>query len=225
MSPDYSKYTIQELNDVCNNIDKDNFPKRYEAAKAQLELKQLSQDKALKQREQLFNQHASVSRQISLKSHLIAMIPTGILIFCGLVMWIYFSSQNDAAWDGNLTTLILVWFIVPLIPQAILHLRYWYVNKNYRIEQMGTSISIVANSTSHNFYWEEIETIHLYLPTSQFFAGARYIPSENYSYGKLVLKGLQEEIVITSLLDEDLLWLGRLKPSVIERHWRLFSLV
>ena len=153
------------------------------------------------------------------------MLPTSIIVFLGFAMWVYFSVQRGLGWQGSHSIFILVWFSIALIPQLILHLRYWQINNNYRIEQKGTSISIFSDSVSHNFKLEDIETIHLYLPTSQYFSGSRIIPSENYSFGKIKLKGVKKEIAITSLLDQDLLWLRWLKPSVTERHWRVFALV
>ncbi|TKB43806.1 hypothetical protein [Thalassotalea mangrovi] len=225
MIPDYSKYSIHELREVCANINNHKYPERYEAAKLHLESKLFIESQRLINQEKSYNKQASETLHVSSKAHLQEFFPTAITLILGLSIWAHFSIQQGQGWTGAHSILILIWFALALIPQLILHARYSIINNAFHIQQIGTSISISSKTLTRSFNWADIEKIDIYAPSSKSFGFIRFIPSENYSYGKIRVKGEKEEVTITSLLDQELLWLRCLKPSVTERHWRMICLV
>ncbi|QDP00077.1 hypothetical protein [Thalassotalea sp. PS06] len=225
MIPDYSKYSIDELEEVCSNIDNHKYPDRYEAAKLQLESKLFGENQRLINQEESYNKQASETLNVSRKAHLQEFFPTAITLILGFSIWAHFSIQQGQGWTGSHSILILIWFALALIPQLILHARYSIINNAFHLKQVGASISISSKTLTRSFNWDDIEKIDIYAPSSRCFGFIRFIPSENYSYGKIRVKGEKEEVTITSLLDQELLWLRWLKPSVTDCHWRIICLV
>ncbi|TKB45165.1 hypothetical protein [Thalassotalea mangrovi] len=225
MIPDYSKYSIDELKEVCFNINNHKYPERYEAAKLQLESKLFIENQRLVNQEKSYNKQASETLNVSSTAHLQEFFPTAITLILGLSIWAHFSLQQGLGWTGFHSIFILIWFAVAFIPQLILHARYSIINHAFRVKQVGTSISISSKTLTRSFNWDDIEKIDIYAPSSIFFGFIRFIPSENYLYGKIRIKGEKQEVIITSLLDQELLWLRWLKPSVTERHWRMICLL
>ncbi|KPV95141.1 hypothetical protein AN214_02793 [Pseudoalteromonas sp. P1-9] len=225
MNPDYSKYNIEELIEVCSSIDREKYPERYESAKTQLALKQQSKFDAVKNSEKHYNNQNRESHRINASSHLKEFLPTSTILVCCFAIWLHFSINKGLGWLGLHSMFALFWLLIALIPQLILHLRYSSVNKNHQIVQDKRLISISSKDLKHVFSWDDIDSVDLYLPTSQYFSGSRIVPSENYSFGIIQVKGMKGKVIITSLLDTELLWLRWLKPSVTKRHWRVISFV
>lgn len=225
MIPDYSKYSIDELREVCSNINNHEYPERYEAAKLQLESKLCIENQRLVNQEKSYNKQAYETLNVSSKAHLQEFFPTAITLILGLAIWAHFSLQQGLGWTGSHSIFILIWFAVAFIPQLILHARYSIINHAFHVKQVGTSISISSKTLARSFNWDDIEKIDIYAPSSICFGSSRFIPSENYLYGKIRIKGEKQEVIITSLLDQELLWLQWLKPSVTERHWRMICIV
>lgn len=150
---------------------------------------------------------------ITFKKHFFQAIP---LLITALV--IPFSLYMKGL---NLTVLFIALGLYSLsfFPAAILHLRYFYLNKTVFLGDRKYSMTSNGKTllTSKN----EIDNIIIFMPFSAYYKKIRYFPAGSYFYGVLTLVN-GDKVVITTLLDPELEWLKSLLPDKMELRVKFF---
>ena len=205
-------------------------PHRYQEIKKQIKLK--TDEEAIQHQEELksqekyeenYNSSHHESLGVNLMSHIKQALPGGLLVVVVFFL-VFFEVESWNFDDMAITIMISLILGLPLLLQAFLHVNYWLVNKNTKIEQKGYNITFKQPYKTFSFSYGDIKAIDIYLTISQFRNGRRSFPNENYTYGVIKLNN-GDSHVVTSLIDEELIWLKWLKPSVTKTHSKLLCFV
>jgi len=131
--------------------------------------------------------------------------------------------------DGDKETMILMLklLIFPtlflVIPEIILFRRYFEINKDTRIELTpARKYKVTDKIYTWNFSAEDVKSISVFQPAAITYGGVRLFPCANYCFGRIELKSSEESLIVTSLLDFDLVWLKSISPEKISIKHRFF---
>jgi hypothetical protein len=160
--------------------------------------------------------------KITLKSHLVQIWPIFIYLSAALLLPLYFSGKYKAETIETITHfsgLLLAFLIIPML---ILHLRYFMLNRESLIEEKSKNIfSLKIQDLELSVKTIDIEKIDIYKSVSAYYKGFRVLPVDNYFYGVIKLKSGQD-IIITTLIDPELVWLSHLNVNKINTFRSVF---
>lgn len=117
-SPDYSRYTIEELEDVLANIDQAQFPERYVEAKATLSI---LKEHTIAPNSDYAQASSSLSKPVWSEQHLMTRIVLGsfMVMTFSVVPYMFYEFMTNKRWTANTTglicmlafTLVIMWFV------------------------------------------------------------------------------------------------------------------
>jgi hypothetical protein len=163
--------------------------------------------------------------KISFKNHIAQAWPSLIYIIALLVMPIYFKGKYEESTFEMILNFSIYISLFLFIPQILIHIKYHLVNRSTQITSVANQdgFTIKSQSINKHVLVSEINQIVLVKSFSAYFNGLRVIPSDNYFYGLIYLKS-NEVILITTLLDNELIWLSHLKPKSTTCKRKLFCI-
>jgi hypothetical protein len=159
---------------------------------------------------------------IAPRNHFLQIWPVFIYMIAFIAMPFYFMNRYKGETLDLIYSLGIGVLFVLIIPMLVLHIRYYTLNRNVTIELSSKSLfSINHLKITKRINKTDIKTINIYMSYSAYYHGLRVLPMDNYFYGFITLSS-GEEILITTLLDPELLWLKHLSPEKVMVHRSLF---
>jgi hypothetical protein len=160
--------------------------------------------------------------KISLKSHFNQSWPLIIYLAAALVIPFYFSGRYEASTVSTLEIWGIGLFFFMALPMLLLHLRYFLTKKIDEIYCPNNKEFILRSGTHTKKYKiADIVRVDMYFSISAYHGGFRVFPSDNYFYGIITFTS-GEPVVVTTLIDAELLWLGHLCPNKTMKHKLLY---
>jgi len=163
--------------------------------------------------------------KISFKNHIAQAWPSLIYLIALLVMPFYFIGKYEKSTFELILNFSIYISLFLFIPQLLIHIKYHLMNRSTQITSVANQdgFTIKSQSINKDVSVSEISQIVLVKSISAYFNGLRVIPSDNYFYGLIYLKS-NEVIPITTLLDNELIWLSHLKPKSTTCKRKLFCI-
>lgn len=168
-----------------------------------------------------------ITKKITLKSHLAIASP--LIVIIGFTIFFVYMGINSGNEKYEIITynVAIVFFILQFGPQLALHIQHYQYNHDLSIQVENGSdiVTIVKNGKTIKQSTADIEWVELHLPISVYNGGMRPFMCDDYYYGKLKLKGEDEPIIVTTLLDRHLALLKMFAPEKTTAKRRFFCMI
>ena len=149
---------------------------------------------------------------INLKSHILQAWPILIHVLIVAIVPIFFKVNYGSDSVEFAVKLSITWFCLPLIPQIVIHIKYYLLNKKSVLNFCGDKISYEDEHLSVTFTQKNISEVSICMPNVIKNNSVPWFPWQSYYFSRFKLN-TGEEFIVTTLLLPNLMWPFELEMS------------